>query len=125
MKTLAAIFTIALLLAMTSCSDGGHFIEGPAGEQGTSGADGQDGLDGSDGVDGQDGVNGILEVIDPCGDFPGAKDEILLRLYDGTLVAFYMENHRRFLTIVTTGNYRTSDGQECRFSVDDNLEVTW
>lgn len=90
--------------------------------------DGQDGLDGTDGQDGSDAEvspYSIVEIIDPCGDNPGEFDEVLLRLYDGTLIAYFESGSDRFLSEIDQGNYRTTDEQECRFSVNSELEVEY
>ena len=119
------LFIAIVLLLANACGDGSHFIEGPAGPQGEQGVPGVDGLDGTDGQDGQDGKDAILEVIDPCGDSEGQFDELLFRLADGTLMVYFEDGSRRFLTVIGPGNYRTTDRQQCLFAVKENLEVTW
>ena len=59
----------------------------------------------------------IEEIIDPCGDYPGYKDEVLLKTYNGTLIAYYEEGGKRFLTSLSDGNYKTTDKQKCSFSI--------
>jgi len=68
------------------------------------------------GVDGLDGGDAFIELIDPCGDGPGF-DEVLLRLTDGRLVAYFEQGGNRFLSVISDGNYRTTDAQGCYFSV--------
>lgn len=59
----------------------------------------------------------ITEVIDPCGDGPNF-DEVLLRLSNGDIVAYFKESgSREFLTVLQDGNYRTTDMQRCRFEI--------
>lgn len=64
----------------------------------------------------------IVEYIDPCGDGPGF-DEVILRMGDGTLLAHYSSGGREFLTIITPGNYVTTDQQACSFTVTAEGEV--
>lgn len=76
----------------------------------------------TDGLDGQDGVS--IEVIDPCGDDPNEFDEILLKLTDGTVIAYFKENgHLEFLSVLDEGNYVTTDKQACEFSIDSNGNI--
>jgi hypothetical protein len=55
----------------------------------------------------------IQEIIDPCGDGPGV-DEVLLFLYDGTILAWYQDVG---LAELSDGNYVTTDLQSCPFSI--------
>lgn len=91
-----------------------------------------DGADGADGVDGVDGTNAtinpysVTEIVDPCGDHAGHFDEVLLKMYNGDIVAYFKDNgSREFLTIIGAGNYQTTDKQKCNFSVDSNRNITW
>ena len=105
--------------------------------------DGKDGKDGSDGISctvvenvdgaivqcgvqsvqinhGDDAIQSpyaIEEIIDPCGDYPGYKDEVILKTHNGTLIAYYEGSGKRFLTALSDGNYKTTDKQKCSFSV--------
>lgn len=87
---------------------------------------------GTDGKDGIDGANQPLTrytvtgVIDPCGK-QASYDEILLRLEDGTFLAQYYDARRQlsFLTFIGPGNYITTDGTNCRFSITQDGRVTW
>lgn len=85
------------------------------------------GLDGADGEDGEDApptAYTITELIDPCGDESGF-DEILLRLASGILIAHYSHGNKQFLVSIGPGNYVTTDGHSCSFSVSNDLQVTW
>ncbi len=127
---------------------------GPQGERGPAGTDGSPGRDGRDGssctatrasngaviacTDGTsvlilDGENGedapptaytITEMIDPCGNQSGFN-EVLLRLANRTLIAHFSQGNKQFLTVIGPGNYITTDGHGCQFTVDNNLEVSW
>lgn len=85
---------------------------------------GQDGSNGEDGANGQDGVSAVVETINPCGS-QGRFDEVILRLSDGSLLAHYASGNKQFLTFLGPGHYRTTDGFACRFSVDEDLNVSW
>lgn len=58
----------------------------------------------------------IVEFVDPCGNGPG-YDEVLLKTSTGKLVAYFESGANRFLTVLTPGNYRTTDQQACNFQV--------
>lgn len=77
---------------------------------------------GEAGNDGADGNDSILALVDPCGDSPGAHDEVLIRLSDGRLLASFSNNangdYTRFSVLVPGVNYMTTDGTGCYFSVD-------
>lgn len=115
---------------------GADGVAGVDGADGVNGVDGQDGVDGQAGVDGapgQDGADGqdaqlpefvIVEVIDPCGDAPGIFDEVLLRMKNGQLLAHFASNQLQFITVLVPGNYVTTDGSSCHFSVDAQMEIT-
>jgi hypothetical protein len=112
---------------------------GPAGEKGTSCtaarttngaviscADGTSVLilDGEDGTDAPPTAYTITEMIDPCGK-QASFDEVLLRLANRSLVAHFSSGSKEFLTVIGPGSYITTDGTNCRFTVDSNLEVRW
>lgn len=58
----------------------------------------------------------VKELIDPCGDGPG-HDEVILRMTDGTLISYFEQSNRRFLTKLGAGNYKTTDQQGCLFTI--------
>ena len=112
-------------------------INGAPGQNGQDGQDGSNGEDGNDGSDGQDGVDGedapstalvISALIDPCGNDPVKQDEIILKLSDGSLIASFSSNGSALntrLVSLSAGNYTTTDGTGCQFSVDGNGNVSW
>ncbi len=116
----------------SSCSvhelDAGAYVEC---DDGTSalvknGADGQDGADGADGADGQDAQQSaylITEVINPCGEQP--LDEVILRFASGDLMAHYSHGSKQHFVILEPGKYVTTDKYKCKFTVTEDLEVTW
>lgn len=68
------------------------------------------------------------EMIDPCGDTPGIYDEVLLKLANNSILASFSDNangQNTRLSIVVPGNYVTSDGSNCHFTVNANGSVTW
>lgn len=77
---------------------------------------------------GPTGANSVLEVIDPCGNTSNIYDEVILRLSTGQLLASFSDNsngkNTRFV-ILTQGNYVTTDGSNCHFSVDANGNLNW
>ena len=66
---------------------------------------------------------GISVLIDPCGP-QGDNDEIIVRLTDGSLLFHYSHGNKQFLSILSDGNYETTDGTKCSFYVNSG-EVTW
>jgi hypothetical protein len=58
-------------------------------------------------------------VYDPCGDSPDF-DEILLKLADGTVLAYFESGSNRFLTTLRPGTYRTTDGSNCVFTLNND-----
>jgi hypothetical protein len=87
---------------------------------------GPKGADGSDGKDGENlaaGPYSIREVINPCGAV-GAHDEVILRLENGQILGHYSQGQKQFFVLLTQGNYETTDGTKCKFSVDSSLNVT-
>lgn len=79
------------------------------------------------------GANGsntfdIAEIVDPCGTTPGFYNEVLLKLTDGKVVALFVDNVSGYnprLAIIPAGNYMTTDGTSCNFSVDTGGNVSW
>jgi len=65
----------------------------------------------------------ITEIIDPCGDKSGYYDEILIKVGDEKLIAYFEQRGKRFLSELNPGSYRTTDKQKCYFSVDSDLEL--
>lgn len=142
-----------IFLIFTSCADLEKF-KGPQGEKGDKGDSGDtcsvsqsvngalilcpDGtsvmiLNGTNGVNGVNGADGqaapagpynIIELIDPCGK-QGRFDELLLRLENKQLVAHYSHGVNQFLTTIGPGSYKTTDGTECYFYINNDLEVLW
>ncbi len=119
----------------TNGSDGTNGVDGTDGSPGQNGSDGVDGADGRDGEDGTDGRDGAdaptspflpVEIVDPCGDAPGVFDEVFIRLANGKLLASFSDNsngqNTRF-SILVAGNYMTTDGSHCYFTVDSNNQL--
>lgn len=68
----------------------------------------------------------ITEIIDPCGDMPDKQDEILIRLGNGSIIAYFEgSNSTRFLTTLNEGRYVTSDLQACLFEISNNGSITY
>lgn len=110
--------------AIIECEDGSNALIFN-GQNGTDGLDGQAGQDGQDGKDAEPGMYTFEEVIDPCGP-EGAFDEILFRTYNREIIAVYYEKKKYgFLTFLSPGNYITTDGTKCAFTVTSEGEVIW
>ena len=125
-KTLLTLLTMTFM-TLACGNDVDRVIYEPVpGPAGAAGADGKDGVDGKDGADGKDADASefdIVEVIDPCGD-EAAFDEVILRLANGELLAYFAGSDG-FLTLIDPGNYVTTDGTGCQFTVNSDLTVTY
>jgi hypothetical protein len=67
----------------------------------------------------------VAEIIDPCNNNVG-YDEVLIRLSDNSLIAYFESGSNRFLTKLTPGSYRTTDTPPyCYFTVNSNLDIVW
>lgn len=59
----------------------------------------------------------VSSIYDPCGDKEGSFDEMLLIMSDGSILAYFEDGGKRFLSKLPDGNYRTTDEQACNFQV--------
>lgn len=66
----------------------------------------------------------ITELIDPCGDGPGF-DEVILKLGDGSYIAYFQQGNNRHLSVLPAGNYQTTDQQKCNFSISASGNISW
>lgn len=82
-----------------------------------------DGADGANGADAPPTPYTVTEMIDPCGD-QVAFDEILMRLANDQLVAHFSSGSLEFLTTLPPGNYVTTDGSHCYFTVNSDLSIS-
>jgi hypothetical protein len=108
--------------------DGRTGSRGEAGPQGQQGDTGIAGEPGPQGDMGPAGADAILEIIDPCGpivDAPDYANEIIIRLVSGELLVYFEHGNKRYLSIIGPGTYITTDVQQCRFVVTDDMEVVW
>jgi hypothetical protein len=72
--------------------------------------------------DGNDGEDGVLSITDPCGDDPNHPDEVLLSLNDGSVIVWYKNVG---LSVLTVGNYTTTDHQKCNFTINEDGVISW
>lgn len=126
--------------------DGRDGVDGESGRDGTDGQDGSscsatrfsngvtisctdgtssvlfDGANGEDGEDSPPTAYSIVEMKDPCGDQSGF-DEVLLRTASGAWIAHFSSGQNQFLTVLTPGNYQTTDGTRCRFTLNSSGQI--
>lgn len=97
------------------------------GSPGTNGTDGKNGIDGLPGKDSPlptpaptslPSSYTFIDVVDPCGK-QASFDEILFKTEAGPYVAYFAGNGG-FLTLLHDGNYITTDGTHCYFSIVNN-----
>lgn len=100
-----------------TCPDGTSEIirNGTDGTNGTNGTNGQDGQNGQNGADGKS-----VEVLDPCGaESKIGFDEVLIRLPDRTIIAYFKFESYEHLTRLAPGrSYMTTDDTQCTFSIE-------
>ena len=115
-------------------ADGKNGAPGEAGQDGINGVAGQDGQDGVDGINGLDGepapINpyDIASIIDPCGDAPSKVDEVLLRMYNGQVVASFSDSVSGYNTrfsVLVPGSYVTTDGTNCVFTLSNDGAILY
>ena len=70
--------------------------------------------------------DGIVSITDPCGDFAGGYDEVLLKTYSGKYVAYFESGSTRYLSVLVPGVfYQTTDSQQCHFHIDNSGNVVY
>ena len=67
----------------------------------------------------------VVSTIDFCGDAPNKVDEVGLKLSDGSVIVYFENGGKRFLTKLYPGNFTTTDGTNCHFTVDNNLNISY
>lgn len=65
----------------------------------------------------------VQSFIVPCGQVPSVYNETLLKMSDGTIVAYFEQGSQRFLSTLKPGNYQTTDSKACQFSVNNLMQV--
>lgn len=98
-----SLFTVFVLLTLVSC-----------GKDGKNGVNGLDGLNGKDGVDAQE-----IKVVTFCKSKEYNYMETGLCI-DGKPYAVLSQNGLASLIEVPNGDYVTTDGSDCRFTIDEN-----
>jgi hypothetical protein len=66
----------------------------------------------------------VVEYYDPCGTKPGSFNEVLLKTRSGNFLCYFENGSNRFLTQLSAGSYRTTDGTNCNFTLNANGTVT-
>jgi len=61
----------------------------------------------------------VVDYLD-CGGDGSGFDEVVLRTRSGKLVAYFESGGNRFLSVLTPGNYQTTDAQHCPFTVTNS-----
>lgn len=67
----------------------------------------------------------VVGYVDFCGDNPSYVDEIGIRLSDNSVVVYFKNNSKEFLTKLYPGTFSTTDGTNCIFTVHNNMSITW
>lgn len=108
--------------ARISCTDGTEVVI-LNGEVGATGPQGPAGVPGTPGSSAPPTAYSVVSVIDPCGK-QATFDEVLLKLYNGQILAHYASGSNQFLTFITPGNYVTTDGTHCYFTLNSNGAIS-
>lgn len=107
-----------LVILFTGCgADGAAGQQGPAGPQGPTGPQGEDA---------ELPPYAVTSIVDPCGDAPGVIDEVLLKLANGQVLVSFSANangNNTRLAILPPGNYVTTDGSNCAFTLTSTGQV--
>lgn len=125
---------LAAVISSSACANGGYTLLTGVDvndDNALAGEEVQYSVEICNGTNGEDAVTGAYEIvglIDPCGDAPGIYDEVFLKLANGTVLASFSDNesgkNTRF-SILTAGNYITTDGSNCHVHVDGAGNVSW
>lgn len=78
-------------------------------------------LHGEDGSDAPPTAFSVIGIIDLCGN--GA--EVLLRLANNQLLAHYSHGSKQYFAVLSPGQYISTDGLQCRFTVNADLSVSY
>jgi hypothetical protein len=65
----------------------------------------------------------VKKYVTPCGLQPNIYNEVILRMTDGSLLAFFEQGNQRFLSTLPSGNYQTTDAKACAFTVNVSGQV--
>jgi hypothetical protein len=96
------------------------------GVDGTPGSAGPQGSPGPQGAAGKDAVQSqynISSIYDPCGT-QSAHDEVILRTQNNGLLAIFASGGYDYMTNLTPGNYTTTDGTNCFFTVNNDMSIS-
>jgi len=67
-----------------------------------------------------------VSLVDPCDDYQGHYDEVLMRIEDGRLVAYFESGGQRHLTVLLPNvQYQTTDDQKCKFSINEFNQIVY
>lgn len=80
------------------------------------------GSNGLDGKNGEDGANAVLEAFVICPGDTATYPEYAFRI-DNEIYAVYYDKDRAFLARVLPGTYVTTNGSNCKFTVDDGGNI--
>ena len=100
--------------------------QGEAGEKGETGDQGEQGEKGDKGDQGFPGVNGsVVTTVIPCPSLAGSYPEVLLCI-DSKLYAVFNPNGTQTRYVeVPAGNYVTTDGRACIFTVVSACTISY
>lgn len=125
------VFLFLFLICFISCGKTPTvIISGPSGTDGLAGKDGLPGPEGSPGPQGLPGANGAspelgpdtpLFAITPCGPNSSPYKEVLLCLYNGSILGSFSDSfsgqNTRF-AILPVGSFNDTDSSGCQFNIE-------
>lgn len=59
----------------------------------------------------------VTEIVDPCPSVSASFREVIIKTSSGKYFAYFENGGKRFLTVLSPGNYRTTDSRSCNFTI--------
>ena len=59
----------------------------------------------------------VVAIIDPCPSVNASFREVLIKTSSGKYFAYFESGSKRFLTVLSPGNYMTTDSRGCHFTI--------
>ncbi len=115
-------YLLPLLLLATACGPA-HVPASLRGEQGDPGIPGES-IVGPKGDKGDSGQDAHITTIELCPTIAGDGFHEYLLNIDNNLFGVYASGSRIFLVRLPAGNYVTTDGRSCSFTVNSDGSIT-
>lgn len=80
---------------------------------------------GAPGRDGHDASVSPIGFVTPCYDPYKPLQESILVLSDGKLLGQVGHGNKKHLSVLLPGNYTTTDGYKCEYTITSQMNVVW